>query len=79
MNIRFVKDWHVYRKGQIVNIASSGLGKGPATDLILHGFAIEVSDPVSVAGYQTMTMQPVQTMIKKRGRPVGSKNKVKVR
>ena len=77
VKIRFVQDWRTYRAGQIVDSLLSGLGKGPITELLRRGIVV-YEGTESVAAYQTMTMQPVQTMVKRRGRPPGSKNKTKV-
>lgn len=75
MRIIFLQDWRCYRKGQTIDPVLVGLGKGPIVELVNRGIVKYESE--SVAGYQTMTMQPVQTMVKKRGRPPGSKNKVR--
>lgn len=77
MRILFLQDWRTYRKGQSVDPIAVGLGKGPIVELVNRGIVKYVTESESVAGYQTMTMQPVQTMTKRRGRPPGSKNKVR--
>jgi len=80
MRIVFLRDWRAYRKGQSVDPLAAGLGAGPVTELVNRGVAAyEVVGTESAAGYQAMTMKPVQVMTKRRaGRPPGSKNRPKV-
>lgn len=75
--IVFKKDWRRYFKGQTVDPVSTGIGWGLADVLVQKGFATYHAE--SEPGYTAMTMQPVQSMDKKKpGRPAGSKNRVKL-
>jgi hypothetical protein len=75
MRIVFLQDWRCYRKGQLVDPVAAGLSKGPVVELVNR--KIVAYETESVAGYQAMTMQPTQTMVKRRGRPPGSRNHAK--
>jgi len=75
MRIIFLQDWRCYRKGQTIDPVAVGLGRGPVVELVNQ--KIVAYETESKAGYQTMTMEPVQVMTKRRGRPPGAKNKSK--
>ena len=73
--IVFKKNWRRYAAGQEVDPVATGIGWGLADVLVQKGFAVYQAE--SEPGYATMTMQPAQTMLRKRGRPAGSKNRPK--
>ena len=74
---RFVMDWRYYRTGQTVDLEKAGMGRGQI-ELLLERRIIVNATAETVAGYQAMTGEPMQTMVRKRGRPAGSKNKLRV-
>lgn len=67
MRIKFLRDWRAYRTGQIVDPIAVGLGRGPVVELVNRGIVAYVGSETA-PGYQTMTMQPVQTMVKRKGK-----------
>ena len=73
MRIVFLRDWRVYRKGQVIDPVAIGLGKGPVYELVARGVAMYETE-TTTAGYQAATLVQPQVMVKRRGRPPGSKN-----
>jgi hypothetical protein len=75
VRIVFMRNWRAYHKGQEVDYVQAGMTKGAVVELVNRGIVVYVGE--SKPGYQSMTMEPVQTMVRRRGRPAGSKNKPK--
>lgn len=72
---RFIKDWRSYHQGQLADLDKVGMMKDQIDILLKRNIITYVFE--SKADYVAMIEEQPQVMVKRRGRPPGSKNRPK--
>lgn len=81
MTYRFIKQWRCYTIGRVIDTDESDLNRGQIELLVSRRILVPHADTVAVGTRTTeftaMDAQPATVMVKRRGRPLGSKNRPK--